>query len=246
MSVEVDVDVESAAILFRPAAGEQRSVPADRAVPSDLYVAAPWRTFRWYFGQRHYSGTYWSATQRDHVIYESRLELAALILADFDRAVRGIAAQPFRLEAQVNGKLRYHVLDYLWDTVDGPVVVDVVRHERLSQNKIQLLCSWTERIVESLDWSYAVISEPPRIRLGNVRFLAGFRRDWLVNQPILDELRSRAADLIGLPIGRVEERIADRPPPLVRSALMHMVWGQEFTVDLNRPLNALTILEASR
>lgn len=28
---------------------------------------------RWHKGQRHYSGTYWSATERGHVIYESRL-----------------------------------------------------------------------------------------------------------------------------------------------------------------------------
>lgn len=28
-----------------------------------LYAAEPWRTFRWYMGQKHYSGTYWSSTQ---------------------------------------------------------------------------------------------------------------------------------------------------------------------------------------
>ncbi|MFJ9161945.1 hypothetical protein ACIRPS_34705 [Streptomyces griseoviridis] len=32
--------------------------------------APPWRTFRWYMEQ-HYSGTYWSATVGDLVIYES-------------------------------------------------------------------------------------------------------------------------------------------------------------------------------
>lgn len=30
----------------------------------------------WYKGQRHYSGAFWSAIERDLVIYESRLELA--------------------------------------------------------------------------------------------------------------------------------------------------------------------------
>jgi hypothetical protein len=33
-----------------------------------------------------------------HVIYESRLELARLLLADFDRDVAAIAAQPFVLQ----------------------------------------------------------------------------------------------------------------------------------------------------
>jgi hypothetical protein len=36
-----------------------------------LRSAAPWRTFRSYKGQRHYSGSFWSLTERDLVIYES-------------------------------------------------------------------------------------------------------------------------------------------------------------------------------
>jgi hypothetical protein len=242
--VPVSVDIDSAVVSYRPAVDEQRSVLAKHVAPEALYATAPWRTFRWYFGQRHYSGTYWSATQHDHVIYESRLELSALLLADFDRAVRGIAAQPFQLTSEVNGKSRRHVLDYLWDTVDGPVVVDVVRRERLSQPKIQFLCSWTRRIVESLGWSYEVVSEPARVRLANVRFLAGYRREWLINQPALEELRFCAADLIGARIEDAERRTGKRPQALVRSALLHMMWAQEFTANLDHPLNLSTVLEA--
>ena len=97
--------------------------------PAALFRATPWRTFRWYLGQRHYSGTYWSATEGGHVIYESRLELANLVLADFDPTVHHIAAQPFRLSATVDNQERRHIPDYLWDSDDGPVVVDVVRTE---------------------------------------------------------------------------------------------------------------------
>ena len=52
--------------------------------------------------------TSWSATQGDLVLYESRLELARLLFADFDRAVRGIVAQPFLLETEIDGR---HVPD---------------------------------------------------------------------------------------------------------------------------------------
>lgn len=45
-----------------------------------LRSADPWRTFRRYKGSKHYSGTYWSATTRSQVIYESRLELAHLLM----------------------------------------------------------------------------------------------------------------------------------------------------------------------
>jgi len=68
-----------------------------------LSNTVPWRTFRWYKGQRHYSGMYWNATMRDHVVYGSRLELSRLILADFDRGVHRIVAQPFPLKEKVDG-----------------------------------------------------------------------------------------------------------------------------------------------
>jgi hypothetical protein len=130
VSVPVRVDLESAVVSYRPAAGEERSSSAGMVSIEALLLAAPWRTFRWYFGQRHYSRTWWSETMRDHVIYESRLELSHLELADFDPDVRRILAQPFMVTATVDGHPRRHILDYLWDTVDGPVVVDVVRAER--------------------------------------------------------------------------------------------------------------------
>ena len=90
----------------------------------------PWRTFRWYKGQKHYSGLYWSATTRTHVAYESRLELARL------------------------------------------------------------------PSVESRGWRFEVAHEPPEQRASNIRFLAGYRRDWLMVPALLDELRE--ADLNGL------------------------------------------------
>ncbi|WP_406310256.1 hypothetical protein [Streptomyces sp. NBC_00623] len=68
---------------------------------------------------------------RDHVIYESRLELSRLLFADFDPSVRGVA-QPFLLKAVVEGQARKHIPDYISTTDQGPVVVDVKPHCRLS------------------------------------------------------------------------------------------------------------------
>ena len=96
----------------------------------------PWRTFRWYKGQKHYSGLYWSATTRTHVPYESRLELARLLDADFDTAVSGIVSQPFLLSAVVDGQRRRHVPDYLLVSDDGPIVVDVKPEARLGNPKV--------------------------------------------------------------------------------------------------------------
>jgi hypothetical protein len=246
VSVGCDVDLNSAVVAYRPAANEERSVSAEKASPDTLFHAVPWRRFRSYFGQRHYSGTYWSATQRDHVIYESRLELANLLLADFDPAVHRIAAQPFLLRAHVNGQLRNHILDYLLDTDDGPAVIDVVRSERMIQPKIALLCAWTRQIVESLGWSYLVVNEPPRLRLANVRFLAGYRREWLINQCILDEIRSCSDRFAGMAIVDAEQAVRGYPQALVRPALMHLLWRCEFRVELDEPLRPSTVLEVPR
>ena len=147
MSVTVRVDLNSAVVTYRPAAGEERSVTAQEATPNGLFGSYPWRTFQSHDGQKHYSGTYWSSTLGDHVIYESRLELANLIAADFDPHVERIAAQPFLLTAEVEGQPRRHILDYMWGTDGDPVVVDVVRRERLSRSNIQLLCDWTRIVV---------------------------------------------------------------------------------------------------
>ena len=215
MSHAVDVDSGSAVVSYRPAAGEQRSVSAKDASPTALFRAAPWRTFRWYFGQRHYSGTYWSATERDHVIYESRLELANLLLADFDPSVHHIAAQPFSLHAEVHGKMRRHIPDYLWDSDNGPVVVDVVRTERMIQPSIVVLCAWTRAIVESLGWTYRVVNEPTPIRLTNVRFLSGYRREWLIKQDILCEMHSCSGQFAGMSIADAEQAVGTHPRPLV-------------------------------
>jgi len=41
-------------------------------------------------------------------VYESRLELASLLLADFDPEVAVIAAQPFLVTAPSGGRVRRH------------------------------------------------------------------------------------------------------------------------------------------
>jgi hypothetical protein len=242
----LDVDVGSAVVAYRPAAGEERSVSADEVSSAALFNAVPWRTFRWYFGQRHYSGTYWSATQHDHVIYESRLELANLLLADFDPAVDGIVAQPFVLRVEVDRRLHRHIPDYLLDSDDGPVVVDVVRGERMTLPKVALLCGWTREIVESLGWSYLVVNEPPRIRLANVRFLAGYRREWLINQRIADEIRSCSGQFAGMSIADAQQSVGDYPQQLVRPAFMHLLWRHEYHAKLDEPLRPSTVLEVPR
>ncbi len=172
------------------------------------------------------------------------MELSALLMADFDISVHAINAQPFQLTALVGDRQRRHVPDYLLRTDSGPVVVDVVRARRLMDPKIQALCAWTRQVVESRSWTYQVVSEQPPVVLGNVRFLAGYRRERFVDGGVLNYLRGCAAQLIGMRIDDVPQGVAETiPPALIRAALMHLLWRQEFHVDLTVPLAPSTLLK---
>jgi hypothetical protein len=233
--------VQSARVSIQSSADRSEvSLPWELTTTEVLASAAPWRTFRWHKGQRHYSGTYWSATERGHVIYESRLELARLLFADFDTSVKRIIAQPFLLNAQVEAAVRRHVPDFLLLADTEPTVVDVKPRLQLSKTKVSFTLAWTKDVVEQRGWRYEVWSEPPEAELGNLRFLAGFRRDWLIDRNLLDELR--AADLQGMPLGEACKSLPNWPEPLVRSAIFHLLWTQHLTFDLTRPLSPSHVL----
>jgi hypothetical protein len=240
VSTEIDhhpepIEPKSIAVKCRSSVdGSEQCSSWDDVSSATLQDVAPWRTFRWHRGQKHYSGTYWSATQNAHVVYESRLELARLLLADFDTAVSHIVAQPFLLVASVEGKQLKHIPDYLLITNDGPVVVDVKPRRHLTKPVVVRTFSWTRKAVESRGWRYEVWSEAPPFLLANVRFLAGYRRTNLLESELIDRMSS--SDLLGTTVGEAIRKERTRPELIVRAGLMHLLWRQHFTVDLTRPL----------
>jgi hypothetical protein len=240
-AVAGDAWYEPATVSFRCSVENAADVrPWSSADVESLGAASPWRTFRWHKGQKHYSGTFWAATNRDHVIYESRLELARLLFADFDRSVQRIVAQPFLLKDHVAGFLRKYIPDYLLLTDSGPLIVDVKPRARLAKPMNVATFAWTRDLVESRGWRYEVWSEPSSVELENVRFLAGYRRDWLFDQEVLAELR--VADIDGATLSLAFRSLPRKPEPLVRSAMLHLLWRQHFVVDLTRPLSAAHVL----
>ncbi len=219
-------------------AGEWAAAGAD-----ELASATPWRTFRWHRGQKHYSGTYWSSTLGSHVIYESRLELARLLFADFDISVRQIVAQPFLLRASVDRKPRRHIPDYLLNTDTGPVVVDVKPARRLADPKVAFTFEWTRELVEARGWRYEVATEPNAVELENVRFLAGYRRSWLFRSELLAQVREKNLD--GSPLANAFKCLPGEPINHVKSAVLHLLWRQELQIDLSERLSERTELRMS-
>lgn len=236
-AVDADVEQDSARVAFCDA---DTGAILDRVwwdVSADALVATtPSRTFRSHKGQSNYPGTYWSATMRDHVIYESLLELAALQLADFDTAVQRISAQPFVLESKVNGVARCHTPDLMLMRSDGPVIVDAKPFRQLSDQKTAFQLSWTKALVEGRGWEYRVFTEPDAVLLDNTRFLAGYRREWLFDPAIIDDIRG-AADLEeAVRFDDLVRAVAAHNPARVRACLLHLLWRGEFTTDLRSAL----------
>jgi hypothetical protein len=232
------------AAWIRYADGSTRPVPVSRLWLRDFEGSVPWRKLRSRHGQQHLSGSHWAATMGGHVVYESRLELARLLLADFDPEVSGIYAQPFRLVAMVDRRRRAHVPDFLLASASGVVrVVNVKPATRLAKPKIAEALAWPGVLVERHGWRYEIWSGCDPAVLDNVRFLAAYRRPGIVAGGAIEQ--AWAAVRGGEQLAVAEHRLAvarGQPPPAVRPALLALLWSGRLVTDLTRPLSGASIL----
>jgi hypothetical protein len=228
-------------VRFRDSGG--KVIHSDLVSVSAAALAAgrPWRTFRWHRGQAHFSGWYWAATTRRHVVYESRLELARLLLADFDPSVVAIAAQPFHLTASVDGKERNHVPDFLLLDGDGAVsVVNVKPAARLADPKVAEALGWAGVVFAERGWRHEIWIGASAVQLSNVRFLAAYRDPARLDPALVSAVTGALAGPVRLcEIERAwPQRGAD-----ARAAVLHLLWRGVVQADLSVPLSAEMVLE---
>lgn len=230
-------------LRYRDVDDAEHECALDAASARVLVSGRPWRPFRWHQGQRHYSGTYWCATTAGHVVYESRLELARLILADFDPLTVAIAAQPFLIEAKVSDQVRRHVPDFLLLDGDGlATVVNVKPVERLADPEVVESLAWASALFESRGWRAETWSGVDEVTMANLRFLAGYRRRVVINPEAL--ALAEEAVLPGDTITEVEHRLDVRLDAAdLRPALLHLVWTGTLVADLTVSLGPETVLE---
>jgi len=231
----------AARVTFRDAAGRESTADLALARVEQLAAGRPWRVFRWRQGQAHYSGWYWSATTGGHVVYESRLELARLMLADFDPQVTAIAAQPFLVAAPSGGRMRRHVPDFLLTGRDGGVcVVNVKPADQLAVPKVAEALAWAGEVFAARGWRHEIWSGTVPVLLSNVRFLAGYRHAGRVDADLVTAIMGQAPG--GVSIGELEGAWPGRAGE-ARAAVLHLVWRGVFRADLLVPLSAATRLE---
>lgn len=211
---------------------------------SDLAEALPWREFRWHKNQVHYSGKYWSSTMGGHVGYESRLELAALLLEDFDPAVRWVSSQPFEMEAEVAGARRKHVPDFLIERDDHSLcVIDVKPRRMLQRPRVAEALAWPAAEFALRGWHYRIVSEPEPVMLMNIRFLAGYRRAAQFTEFDLDAIVQEMGSslTVGEAFRTTTGVIGDAS--IARAVVLHLLWSSRLMCDLGMaPLNIDTPL----
>jgi len=182
-------------------------------------------------------GWYWSATTGGHLVYESRLELARLLLADFDPDVVGIAAQPLL----VHDVDRRHVPDFLLCRADTSVViVNVKPAEQLEVKRVAEALAWAGSVFAERGWEHEVWSGTDAQLLANVRFLAGYRRAALI-APV--EIAAFWPPGTVLTIAGAEATLGDVGVVDPRVVVLGLLWSGRLRADLRRPLRSDSDLE---
>lgn len=164
------------------------------------------------------------------------------MLADHDPEVVAVAAQPFQVIGQCEGRIRRHVPDLLLVGRDGGVtVVDVKAASKLADPAVTDLFGWTGELAGWRGWGFEVWSGADRQLLDNVRFLAGYRRPTTIDRSLIPVVLDIVADQPS--IAAIEHVLSGRHPPLlVRPVVLHLLWTGRLRADLTRPLSADTPL----
>lgn len=235
------VDLSAVRVKFRGSGGDVSESELRAASATVLAASRPWRMFRWHRGQAHYSGWYWAATMGQHVVYESRLELARLLLADFDPEVTAIAAQPFCVTGDAGGRERNHVPDFLLiDRMGLVTVVNVKPADRLADGKVSEALAWAGAVFGQRGWRHEIWTGTSAVVLTNVRFLAAYRNPARLDPGLVSAVAARVEE--PMPLAEIEQAWPGRGEE-ARAAALHLLWRGVVRTDLSVPLSADTMLE---
>lgn len=226
-------------IRYRPKDGiEETASPRQAALlPFETFLL--WRQPRPYKGQQNARAYYWFSKGGGHVFCESRLEARVLQGLDFDRDVTSVAAQPFELSFDADGKRRRHVPDFFVRCLRGPDrIIDVKPVRRVDEPRNARSFRATRAMCAEVGWVYVVATEPDPVFHANVSWLAGYKRP----PALFDEF---AEPLLELARGgsTVEDLIDPfELPALVRPVLFHLLWRHKLSVDLSVLLSDASVV----
>lgn len=229
------------------------SSPVAVSLPGAARVAfenvAPVRRLMAYQGQWSKPGYYLMSNTGDLVSYESRFEMAHLMLLDRDPTVTAICSQPFRVHwRNPGGQARTHVPDFFVRRYDGSAtVIDVKGSARAGIPANGLVFGVTARACEAAGFGFHVASDIPKVVLDNERWLSGHRRPPQRADTIGPHVLDAASSAVDL--ASVIDRAAASSgahPLRVKAVVFFMLWDGVLVCDLTVPLSSRTLLTTSR
>ena len=229
------------AVFYRPAVGaEPIRISVREAAALEFESVLPIRRVRAYCGGRNFVGAWWLSTTNRHVTFESWCERDHLIAFDFDPAIIGTAAQPFRFEFTTTAdSLVSHTPDYFLRTADGGGVVVDIKPDELIDDDDRLKFSGSAVLCDRTGWAYRRLGDLPAVLGANLRWLAGYRHHRVKNSAAA----VRAAQIVdccaGIPLGGLVDEAG--PPLVVVPTIFHMLWHHDLITGLTRqPLSMST------
>jgi hypothetical protein len=202
------------------------------AVRYPFEAADPVRAFPAYRGQRSYPGWWWSSTTGGHVVFESWLERHHIMEFDRRRDVTGISGQPFALVWTDGAKRRSHVPDLFVRHRDGSATVVDCRPVDRADDDFYRNAAVTAGVCEAVGWAYLMAGTPNPVRAANLRWLAGYRRRYVRDDRVADQLLGLAA----VPVALIDAAGMVGDPVAVLPTLFQLLWCGDLEADLDRPL----------
>jgi hypothetical protein len=168
-------------------------------------------------------------------MYESRLELDRLLLADFDPKLEDIREQPFQVTICLpDGTKARHIPDFFISRYGTPpTLVNVKPPEWAEDHGLVRRFSALSQLCAEQGWAYETWTGAPKPCTANLRWLAAFRRRSVIPAGD-DELREvRELVLPGSTIGGVEQlaRLTGVSEP--RALVGHLIWIGQLRVNLD-------------
>lgn len=230
-------------VLYRLADGDIENEPVSTALAAvPLEQASPMRGFYSWRGKRNLEGVQFFHTTGAHVPFESRLEAQYVLTADFDRDIVAIAAQPvaFLCPHGTPGQ-RNHVPDFFIRHANGDgTLVDVRAAAYVDKAKTQF--DATAEVCEQIGWHYEVWTGLDRFLMDGITFVSGYKSTRCaptddLAEALLDVYESPTPLEDGLPWAARRARV---PEHVAMTGLYHLVWRQDLTMDMTRPLSLRT------
>ena len=199
------------------------------------------REIKAYKGQPHMPGFFYMTRTGGLVAYESRLEMFALMQIDFNPSTIAVISQPFILHVTDGRDSFEHIPDFLTiSTVKDITVVDVKPRAFVTKADNLRKFEGTEAACEVAGWNYSVQSEPDRLFIENLQWLAGYRRCPPTVNAYAEKL-IEACEKRPLPLRELVSRVG--PAALVRPVLFHLLWHRLLEIDMNAHLTNQSLVD---